>query len=491
MDKSIALGPSVSRGSISAGTVYNLIGRFAFLLSGYALHIGLARILGPAGYGVVGLVVLWLINIARVLVTDGARPAISKFTAENEGLAAAVRGAGLRLELLFSALVVAALLVFAGPLAALLHDPSLAPYIRLSAPMVPIMAVVLLYQASLNGLRAFGRQAIVNIIYSAGRVAFALLGAWLWGVPGAVLGLVTGPLLSLVAGRLLLPAGRPGGRFPARRIIAFTLPLIPFAVGGALLMCLDLLLVKALLGEGAEVGYYTSAITVSEIPYYALIALVDTLLPVTAHLLARDQRPRARQTIATGLRYGLLLLIPGSALISATARALAVFLYSGAFAPAGGPLTVLIWGQTFFAFFSVLTAILTAEGKPGQAMALMLGMLPLSAALNLALIPRYGLVGAACSTTAATLAGCVASFLLVRRDFGPVLRGRSVLAIVVAALASAALAGWWAPQGWLLIPAYLALWGVDILLLILLGEFKRDDLQRLRGLTSRLLGRSA
>lgn len=475
--------------SIGAGTIYSLIARLAFLFSGYAIHIGLGRALGPASYGMV-TVVLSLLTISRNFIMDGPRQAISKFTAENERLAAAIRGVALRIQGTFSFAVLLVFMAGAVPLANLLNNGALAPYIRLAAPIMPIMALLSVYLASLNGLRAFGRQAAAMIVYSAGRVLLALVGAHLWGISGAILGLVAAPLGALAVARLLLPATPREGRFPARRIIDFSVPMIIFSLADTLLMYLDLLFVQAWAGQSNQVGFYGSAATVAQIPYYALLPLVDTLLPATARLLGQGQRDQARRTIATGLRYGCMLLVPAGVLISVTGQSLMSFLYSGRYAQAGIPLAILIWGQTFYAFFTVLTTLLGAEGKPRQAMGLVLAMVPVAVILNAILVPRYGPVGAACSTAATTLIGLVASLLLVQRDFGPVVGWRPLAPIVLAALVSGALAAWWRPRGLLLVPAYAVLWGADIFALWLLGGLSREDVQRLQGL-SQLVRRAA
>ena len=225
-----ARAESPSSASTSAGTIYNLIGRLAFLVGGYPLHIGLARILGPVRYGMVGAV-LPLVMIASVLVMNGPRQAISKFTAEHAGLATVIRAAALRVQGLFGGIVLLIILASAGVVAGVLRDPGLAVYIRLAAPIVLVMAIYSVYVASLNGLHAFGRQAAAMVVFSLGRVLFALAGAWLWGVAGALVGLATGPLVGLLVARQGLPRGRGEGHFPARRILTFSLPMIVFSAG--------------------------------------------------------------------------------------------------------------------------------------------------------------------------------------------------------------------------------------------------------------------
>ena len=102
-------------------------------------------------------------------------------------------------------------------------------------------------------------------------------------------------------------------------------------------MYLDLLFVKAVVGDALQVGYYSAAATVAQAPDYALLPLVDTLLPVTSRLLNLGRRDEARHKIATGLRYGLMLLAPAAILISVTARSLMILTYSKTYAGAGAP----------------------------------------------------------------------------------------------------------------------------------------------------------
>ncbi len=459
------------------GTLYNMMARLSFLVSGYVIHIALARLLGPQLYGVVGII-LSLITIARVFVMNGTRQAISKYTAEEEKLATSIRHKALQIQIAFSMIVFALVFTLAGPIAGVLRDPTLVPYIRLSAPIIPIMAIFSVYQASFNGLRQFGRQAALMTFYSLTRItavlAFVLLG---WGVTGVILGFLIAPVAGVVASWPLCDRNPSPRAFPARRIIRFAVPMVLSSVGLTLLMYIDVLFVKALVRDNAQVGYYTSAATIAQTPYYVLLAFVDTLLPMTSHSLGRNALVLARKYVNESLRYVTMLLIPGALVVSVTAGRLIPLLYSTAYIKAAAPLSILIWGLTFYALFVILTTIITAEGKPDLAMGLSLVLIPLDVALNFFLIPTLGLQGAALSTTLTMLVGMVMAAVYVFRDLGTLMAPGSFLKIVVASAAVYLATIAYRVSGLWLLPYYAALAGVYVLALWALGEIKREDVQ--------------
>ncbi|MSS71916.1 MAG: hypothetical protein EXS64_10560 [Candidatus Latescibacteria bacterium] len=134
---------------------------------------------------------------------------------------------------------------------------------------------------------------------------------------------------------------------------------------------------------------------------------------------------------------------------------------------------------------SVTTAILTAAGKPGWALALTGPLLPLVVAGHLLLIPRLGAVGAALATTLVAGLGALAAQLAVYRLWqvlpSAATLGRSVL---VCGLAYALAVFWPAPGPFLLVK--LSTMGCAIpLALWLLGEFSPDETARVRSILCR------
>ena len=65
---------------MSRGVVYSLIAQIVFILSAYAIHIYLARLLGPEKYGVFGLCVA-VMTVGGLFLDSGVRQVVSNAVA--------------------------------------------------------------------------------------------------------------------------------------------------------------------------------------------------------------------------------------------------------------------------------------------------------------------------------------------------------------------------------------------------------------------------
>ena len=78
-------------GALAKGTLYFMSVQLVFLASGYIIHASLGRLLGPAAYGIFG-VVISLMTLVNVLLVTGVPMAGSRFVAmSNESLGAIKR----------------------------------------------------------------------------------------------------------------------------------------------------------------------------------------------------------------------------------------------------------------------------------------------------------------------------------------------------------------------------------------------------------------
>ena len=72
--------------NVTHGTIYLMFAQAAFVASGYAIHIGLARLLGPSDYGIYA-VVISLMTMVNLILTTGIPQAVSKYVAHEDGSA--------------------------------------------------------------------------------------------------------------------------------------------------------------------------------------------------------------------------------------------------------------------------------------------------------------------------------------------------------------------------------------------------------------------
>jgi len=402
--------------------LYQTAAKASFVAGGYAVHLGMGKYLGPVAYGTIGIV-LSITGILRILVMNGIRQAVSRLTAVSEVSAASeIRRKALQAQVIFVTVVTLIYLALVGPLSQWLGDETLVPYLRLAALFIPLAGFYVIYLSSLNGLREFGRQAGIIILYNVMRV-LGSLGLVLLGlhIYGAVIGLLLAPFAALVAGWLVtrdLDKKRNRKQYPpvfddsqTTTLVRFGVPMLFYAVGTSILLNLSLFLVKRILSDAAATGVYAAAMALSQSLYYMAQVFVEILFPSVGAISSRLDRREVVAYIRRWLRFAVMTLFLGAMMLSAGAREIIEWTYANRYSEAAGPLAWLSWGMCFYALFVILTNIIAALGKPWAAFALALGLVPLSAVLNVYLIPKFNLTGAAIATTGTLLVGTVGAFL--------------------------------------------------------------------------------
>lgn len=411
------------------GTLVLTGSRMVFFVCGYIVHVFLARYLQPQLFGVWG-VILGILTVYQMIVMSGPSKAISKFTAERADQARSIQNQGLKIQIILSGILCVFMGIAAHWIARLLKDLTLTPYIRATVFFFPVYALYAVYLGTLNGLRAFDRQALVMTAYSLlrmiGIVALVLLGYRVYGVLG---GSWLAMFVAIFIARRFCTCPVADHTFEGQRIIRFALPVSFFALALAAFSNLDIFLLKALLGSNEDVGFYTAAVVLVKVPYLLLFGLNTTLFPVVAQSLWDPTYSKAKFYISRSLRYALLIVTPTAFVTAATSRELILLIYTSQYISASEPLRILIFGYVFASIFMIASTVIMAVGKPRIAMGIVFLMVGLDFVLNYALIPQFGLTGAALATSAAAFIGVFGGLAYIFRRFGQLLNPISLVKI--------------------------------------------------------------
>ncbi len=477
---------------LAKGTIYLMSAQLIFLISGYAIHFGLGRYLGPELYGTFGIIIS-LLTICRVLVESGTMRAVSKYTAERKELAVGIKNQTMKIQIIFALIIFVFLFTLAPLIANLLKDSTLTPYIRFIAFFIPISSLYAVYFGLLNGMRAFGKQAKISIIYEAIKVLavfiLVFLGFKVWGAIG---GYLMASVVSLImAYHYWISKDREDTRvrsnFEMSKIIKFAAPVILSSLAFSLVMSLDLFFVKAILREKAQAGFYTSAAALSKVPYFIFLALGETLFPSIAKSTSnKGNEELTKRYINQSLRYALILLVPCAFIISATSRDLISLVYTGRYLAAASPLSILIFGLTFLSLFIILTTVITASGKPRISLAMVVALLLVDILLNRTLVPIYGLIGAAIATTITGFMGVLIAGVYVYNRFHSLTSLLSLFRIVGASSIIYIVACIFSVSGIALIGYYIGLLLIYFVLLFIFREIREEDIQVARSILSGL-----
>ncbi len=474
---------NLKRSSRLSGALWLSIAQAVVLALGYVTHILVGKIGGPSLYGVYGLTLSFL-TIMNMLMTLGIPTAVSKEVAENESNSGSILKTALFAQIIFSFLLSLLTLIFAGPAAKLLGDPSLANVIRFTAVVYPLTALYSVQTNYLNGLHAFSLQATLIVIYALAKLTGSVGLLFPFGVQGAVAGFAIGGLVAAIFG-LPFTLRSIRGHFktgvPLKKIISFAGAFVGTSLALQILMSTDLFLVKRIMQDNTLAGYYNAASTLSRIPYFILQALGFVFLPSIARLMKENEN-EARQFIRDIFRYLFLLLLPITALAATTSKSLIHLFYSPIYEPAASPLTLLMIALGLLSAFYLLATIAAGAGKARIPLIISWVLIPVAIAFGFFFIPRFGLEGAAITTisTAGIGALIIGSYMVARfrLSFPVTTLIKGVIATTVMVLPTYFLA----LKAILLPLEYLFLFAVYAITLIALGELKKDDISRLKTL---------
>ena len=238
-----------------------------------------------------------------------------------------------------------------------------------------------------------------------GAVGVAAVLALDYGVEGVLLGIVAGNAAAALYGAIAVrhDLSRHLSAFELRRMLAFGLPLVPAGLALWGLTFVDRIMLSRL-GDLDEVGKYAVASRVSGVINLVVTGFLLALSPYLLSIYAEDRglekimRGRALTYLTFGLTLAsLCVTVFGREIVSLVAPA-----YDDAY-KAVGPLT---FSAVAFGLSGIVMAGISLARRTTYFALLAGGAAGINVGLNLALIPRFGMVGAAVAAGAAY--GCLA-----------------------------------------------------------------------------------
>jgi O-antigen/teichoic acid export membrane protein len=159
---------------------------------------------------------------------------------------------------------------------------------------------------------------------------------------------------------------------------------------------LDMLLIAMFLTPAA-VGFYSIAVGISE----KLLMMPGALATVLFPRVSSINYPEANNLTPRVVRHNLFIMIIVSLLLIILSRPLVEFIFGSAFLPSVMPLLILLPGIIAFGIGGVIAADLSGRGRPEFAIYSSLACLVTNIFLNIILIPKWGISGAALASSIA------------------------------------------------------------------------------------------
>jgi len=225
-------------------------------------------------------------------------------------------------------------------------------------------------------------------------------------------------------------------KIPKSRLLSFNVLSIILIFLTASLYHVDIIFLRLLSGSQVT-GYYKAALVVAEFLWFVPNVLQTVLLHSSSELWSNDRVDRVSALASQTTRYNLSLVLLLMIGLAALAHDFIPIYYGPGFDAAVLPLLLLLPGVLGFALARPMFAI--GQGK-GQLHTLIIATGTASLVnlcLNVLLIPFYGMVGAAISTSVGYGLMLILHILAARKiGFNPINDIRLIRIVVVAVIAA-------------------------------------------------------
>lgn len=378
----------------------------------YLFNIQVARFLGIEILGLyaIGNAMTQLAVVVGKLGLDGG---VLRFVARHQALnetpvaIAAVRR-GVKVAF-FSSLVIAAVLFLAATVLStqLFHaeDTLLASLLRWFALVVPVAVVAHVLAGASQGFQVLKHRALALHVFPSLTMVliFLVLVFWAGTFWSLALAFVGSQVVSLLAAGYyltrLVPVHRPPAAEAPADLVSYSLAMVLAALAATLMHWSDIIILGALT-DSQTTGLYQPAVRTAGILNLAMVSLGGIFAPIVSGLYAQEQQEQIKRLLKLVGRWTFAVTWPAFLFLMLYA-AKVMLLFGTEFVAGSTPLRILSVAQVILTLAAGSALVLSMTGYPKINLLNSVLVFGLNIALNLYLIPRYGIMGAAWATTVA------------------------------------------------------------------------------------------
>lgn len=401
---------------ITKGAGIAFLGSIVGLLLGFLSRVLVARHGTASDYGIFSLALV-VLNLCGIIATLGLQNGASRSIAyswnrnETEKVQDII-SASVWFVLVSSLILSFVLFLASAPIAeTVLHEPGLTGALKIFALAIPFFALINLFVAIPLGFqlvkpKVYFHDVVRNVFLCLLLLLIVALRAPFQGVFYAYLVSLIVPCVLLIVyavKRLPSPVSlaiRASTRPAARELFFFSLPLLGVTALGLMLAWTDTLML-GYFKTSTQVGIYNAAHPLAQFISSPLNALVIVYLPATAGLYAQGLTFEMRKNLSVLTKWLCSATLPLFLFLFLFPEASLNFLFGVQYIEAANALRILSLGFMLNNFLGLAGSTLIAMGRSQFMMWASLAVVILNIGLNIALIPPFGIEGAAIATVVA------------------------------------------------------------------------------------------
>ena len=392
-----------------------LAGSMVVLLLHFLQNPIMARYLGPDGLGLFSMVTM-IAGIIALIAGLGINGAVVKYVAEykdDKRKLDAVFSSAFITVAIFGVVASVVLFVFSDKLAGIFDMPSLSYLLKIYAFVLPFSLTYGIILGLFNGLREMKYYSLFNtlngIMIFLFIVTFLFLG---FGVVGAIIG----DMLALIV--VLIIAGVIARKFVHFKIRDYGKNTKKLTSFGSQLMFgntiniinyqADTLLIAYFLTV-TDVGYYAVAVSLSRFFWRIPQSIQIVAYPATSEYWAKGEIHSLNKMIDKSMKYSACFLLVIGLGVLFFAKEIIIFLFGQPFLSSVFPFQILVIGTVIYGIVIPIGGTFAGIGRPDLSLKITAIGATTNVLLNVLLIPRFGIAGAAVAT--------ITSFIIIAMLF--------------------------------------------------------------------------
>ena len=433
---------------VAKGGGIAFIGSVIGKVATFGLHILLGRVLGPGVYGVYALGTS-VTGIAQSVASLGLNEGVIRFSAMYRGVGdnARVKGtilAALAISSISSVVAAAVLFGFSRPIAErFFHETDLVWVLRVFAMALPFYVLMGITTSFAQSFRRIGiQQGVQNIFCPLFNLVLVGL-AFLLGfrLAGAVYGFLVSGIVSAVLGFYFLWRIFPevvrisNAVYQTAQLARFSVPMFLIGISYFLLTYTD----QIMLGyfrKASDVGIYNAASALSMNVVIFITAIISIFSPIIADLYNRRKYNEMESLYKVTTRWILITSLP-LFLIFVFFSNIMMSLFGAEYQEGSTVLILLALAYFVGAATGPGGVILQMSGRQDIDLTNIIVLVIGNIALNIWLIPTYGVIGAASATCITLVVAHIARFTEVYKIFKMIPYDFHILKPVVAGIIAA------------------------------------------------------
>jgi O-antigen/teichoic acid export membrane protein len=323
------------------------------------------------------------------------------------------------LQLSLLAIFNIAVFLFAEPLSVFVFKtPAAAPVLQILMASLIFGQIYIIFQLTFQGfqkMRTFAlidpfRMAIILVLtiffvnMTAVGVAYAYLAA----------AIITAAFFLLPFTKLFESFQIEFSKNLTSSMLIFGLPVFISTVANFVILYTDTIMLSHFTSL-TEVALYQVAAPLSQFLWIFASALATIAFPMVSELNAKNRGGMIGKNLTFLANASFFAIMPFAMVLFAFPDIIINMLFGYKYIGAVDPLRILIIGAIWYTLFLLFQQSIISFGKPKVNMKIIIVISILNFALNLALIPVFGIIGAAAASSTSFIAGAIVSFLVLRK----------------------------------------------------------------------------